>query len=75
MENVSLVDGANKKRYLVVKDAAGKCICSELKGETVPGKRFNLWAKFPSPPDTVQKITVVIPAFEPIESVPITAAP
>ena len=73
LEYLSLVDTANKKKYLVVKDSAGGCLCSNFKADVVPGSRFNLWAKFPAPPDTVQKITVVIPTFEPIESVPITA--
>jgi hypothetical protein len=74
MDGISLVDAANKKRYMVVKDAARKCICSEFKQESVPGSRFNLWATFPAPPAGVQKVTVMIPAFEPID-VPITAAP
>ena len=73
LDHVSLVDGDNKKKYLVVKDSAGECLCSELKQDSKPGSSFNLWAKFPAPPDTVQNITVVIPSFEPIESVPITA--
>jgi hypothetical protein len=74
LDNVSLVDTADKKKYLVVKDSAGKCLCSELKDDVVPGSRFNLWAKFPAPPAEVQKITVVVPGFEPVDA-PITAAP
>jgi hypothetical protein len=74
MDAISLIDAANKKRYLVVKDAARKCICSDFKQDSVPGSRFNLWATFPAPPAGVQKVTVMIPAFEPIEA-PITAAP
>jgi hypothetical protein len=33
----------------------------------------NLWAKFPAPPESVQKVTVVVGGFEPVESAPITA--
>lgn len=73
LDHLSLVDGDNKKKYLVVKDSAGECLCSEFKQDSKPGTSFNLWAKFPAPPDTVQNLTVVIPSFEPIESVPITA--
>jgi hypothetical protein len=74
MSYLSLIDAANKKRYLVVTDTAKTCLCSELKEDSVPGTKFNLWATFPAPPDTVQSITVVVPGFEPIESVPIAAA-
>jgi hypothetical protein len=74
LDHVSLVDTANKKKYLVVKDSSGQCVCSELKDDVVQGTRFNLWAKFPAPPAEVQKITVVVPAFEPVDA-PITAAP
>jgi len=74
MDYVHLIDAANKKKYLVVTDSAKKCVCSELTGGQVKkGERFNMWVKFPAPPQAVQKITVVIPGFEPIESVPITS--
>ena len=73
LDKVTLLDGVNKKKYLVVKSADGYCICSELKADVVKGSRFNLWAKFPAPPDDVKKITVIVPGFEPVE-VPITAA-
>lgn len=71
-DRVHLIDAANKKKYLTVKDASGKCLCTEIKGDVAKDKPVNLWAKFPSPPTTVQKITVVVSGFEPIESVPIT---
>ena len=70
---VHLIDAANKKKYLVVKDASGKCECTEIKGQVAKGNPVNLWAKFPAPPESVQKITVVVSGFEPVESVPITA--
>ncbi|MGQ0742553.1 MAG: hypothetical protein ACT4OG_09745 [Alphaproteobacteria bacterium] len=72
-DKVTLIDAANKKKYLAIKDDAGTCLCSELKGDVVKGSRFNLWVKFPAPPADVNKITVIVPSFEPVE-VPITAA-
>jgi len=66
-----LIDGANKKKYLVVVDSGKKCLCSEGL-EPVPAKsRLNLWAKFPAPPVEVKKISVVVPHFTPIDDVPI----
>jgi hypothetical protein len=73
LDKVTLIDAANKKKYLTIKDDTGKCVCSELKEDAVKGSRFNLWAKFPAPPAEVQKVTVIVPSFEPVE-VPITAA-
>ncbi len=71
-DRVHLIDAANKKKYLTVKDASGKCLCTEIKGSISKGKPVNLWAKFPAPPATVQKVSVVVSGFEPVESVPIT---
>ena len=69
---VTLVDGANKKKYFVVRDTENSCLCSrDLKD--IPAKsRANVWAKFPAPPDDVQKISIVIPHFGPIDDVPIS---
>jgi hypothetical protein len=68
-----LIDAANKKKYLVVKDTSGNCECSRFEGDVTKGSPVNLWVKFPAPPASVQKITVVVDGFEPIESVPLTA--
>jgi hypothetical protein len=71
-EHVHLVDAANKKKYLPVRDASGKCLCTEIKGSVAKDKPVNLWAKFPAPPETVAKITVVVGGFEPVEGVPVS---
>ena len=71
-DRVHLIDAANKKKYLVVKDSSGKCECTAIKGSVGKDSPVNLWAKFPAPPESVQKITVVVSGFEPIESVRIT---
>lgn len=67
-----LIDAANKKKYLVVKDSAGKCECAPIRDSVEKGSPVNLWVKFPAPPESVQKVTVVINGFEPVESVPLT---
>jgi hypothetical protein len=71
-DRVHLIDAANKKKHLVVKDSAGKCECTQIKGNVGKDSPVNLWAKFPAPPESVQKVTVVVSGFEPVESVPIT---
>jgi hypothetical protein len=67
-----LIDAANKKKYLVVKDSSGKCECAPIRGDVDKGSPVNLWVKFPAPPESVQKVTVVVDGFEPVESVPLT---
>jgi hypothetical protein len=69
---VHLIDATGKKKYFVIRDSEKKCVCSrDLKGVT-PKSRMNLWAKFPAPPENVEKITVVIPHFMPMDDVPIS---
>lgn len=69
---VTLVDGANKKKYFVVRDSENNCLCSRGLKDIPAKSRANLWAKFPAPPDDVQKISIVIPHFGPIDDVPIS---
>jgi hypothetical protein len=70
---VHLLDAAARKKYLVVKDSSNKCECTEVRGSVTKDDPINLWAKFPAPPSNVERVTVVIAGFEPIEAVPITA--
>lgn len=69
---VTLIDGTNKKKYFVVRDTESTCVCSQGLKDLKPRTRANLWAKFPAPPDEVQKIGVVIPHFGPLDDVPIS---
>ena len=69
---VNLVDNAGKKKYFVVRDTENNCLCSRGIKDVSPKSRTNLWAKFPAPPDDVQKISIVIPHFGPIDDVAIS---
>ena len=69
---VNLVDNAGKKKYFVVRDTENNCLCSRGIKDVSAKSRSNLWAKFPAPPDDVQKISIVIPHFGPIDDVPIS---
>jgi hypothetical protein len=69
---VTLIDSTNKKKYFVVRDTESNCVCSGGLKDLKPRTRANLWAKFPAPPDDVQKIGVVIPHFGPLDDVPIS---
>jgi hypothetical protein len=67
-----LIDAAGKKKYFVVRDTENACVCSRGLKSIKPKTRANLFAKFPAPPEDVQKITVVIPHFTPMDDVPIS---
>ena len=69
---MQLVDPVGKKKYFVARDADGKCVCSVHIPDVAPHSRLSLWAKFPAPPDDVQKISIVIPHFQPLDDVPIS---
>jgi hypothetical protein len=69
---IHLIDPVGKKKYFVIRDTEGACVCSRNLKDINPGSRANLYAKFPAPPEGVQKITIEIPHFIPMEDVPIS---
>jgi hypothetical protein len=72
VDGVYLVDLAGKKKYEVVRDSDKHCLCSrELPNTFKPQSRTSLWAKFPAPAETVEKVGVVIPHFIPMDDVPL----
>ena len=68
---VHLIEPVGKKKYLVVRDSANKCDCSRGVKDVAAKSRANLWARFPAPPDSVDKIVVVVPKFSPMDDLPI----
>ena len=72
ISGVHLLDNTNKKKHFVLRDTEGKCICSTSLKDIKPKESLNVWARFPAPPDSAQKVTVVIPRFLPTDDVAIT---
>jgi hypothetical protein len=68
-----LLDPANKKKMLVVTDATGRPIGTDIGSSfrVKPKESYAAWAKFPAPPASVEKITVVIAKTPPFEDVAI----
>jgi len=71
-DGVYLVDVAGKKKYMVVRDAEQHCLCSRNVPDLEAKASASFWAKFPAPPEGVQKIGVVVPHFIPMDDVPIS---
>ncbi len=63
-----LIDAAGKKKYLVITDSDGKCLCSTALDKVENGKALNLWARFPAPPIEVTEVSVVMPHFIPTDA-------
>jgi hypothetical protein len=66
--------GANKAN--VAKDNRGEFFASKVRGGTLrPREKVDYWAKFPMPTAGVKKVTFYFEDAEPIEDVPVPAAP
>ena len=72
ISGVYLIDVANKKKYLVMYDSASLCVCSRDFPDVAAQSSENFWAKFPAPPENVQKIGIVVPHFAPLDDVPLS---
>src|SRR5438270_7658535 len=70
------VDSSNKKKYLVVKDSSGQPLAGSHGGsgsiKIGAGQTITTWAKYPAPPESVQKVTLYIPGVAPFEDIPIS---
>ena len=72
LADVTLIDLAGKRKYFVVKDGDGECVCSSRVFELERRSRANMWARFPAPPEDVERLSIVIPRFSPIDEVPLS---
>ena len=69
---IHLIDPVGKKKYFVARDTEDKCVCSQKVADIPKGGRANVWAKFPSPPEDVTQLSIVIPHFSPLDDVPLS---
>src|SRR5260370_3840905 len=60
VDGIHLIDPVAKKKYFVVKDSDGACLCSRSIQGIVPGAQSVFWAKFPAPADDVQKLPLAL---------------
>jgi hypothetical protein len=72
-DGVALIDPEGRKKYLVAREATGRCVCSNnlsaaFVGEDAP---VNLQATLAAPPDTVTAVDVTVPNVKTFTGVPI----
>lgn len=52
----SLVDKVGRKKYLVLRDTSGRCLCTRFVGGVKSGDTADWYAQFPAPPEESSKV-------------------
>ncbi|MEU7200794.1 hypothetical protein [Streptomyces sp. NPDC045470] len=65
VSGAALVDKAGKKRYLVLRDTEGECLCTTGLSGLKPGESRPVFAQFPAPPAKVTEVDFQLPTMPP----------
>ncbi|MGP8299403.1 hypothetical protein ACTPOK_16080 [Streptomyces inhibens] len=65
ISGATLVDKAGKKRYLVLRDTNGECLCTTGLSGLLPGASRPIFAQFPAPPAKVTEVDFQLPTLPP----------
>lgn len=60
---VTLVDKLGKKRYYVLRDTDGRCLCTTGLNIIDPSQTVPFFAQFPAPPPTTAEVDFSLPTF------------
>lgn len=71
-EELFFIDPAENKKYSFLVDTEGSRILDVFYGNLEAGEQRANWAKFPAPPASSSKISIIIPGFPPFEDVPVS---
>jgi hypothetical protein len=63
LAGATLVDLAAKKRYYVLRDTEGRCLCSTGLDIIQPGATMPIFAQFPAPPATTTQVDFDLPTL------------
>ncbi|MGP4045073.1 hypothetical protein [Streptomyces sp. 2A115] len=61
----SLIDQAGKKKYLVLRDTEGRCLCTRFTGGLQSGETTEWFAQFPAPPEGTSEVTFQVGSMPP----------
>ncbi|MFI7366099.1 hypothetical protein ACIBO4_28540 [Streptomyces sp. NPDC050149] len=59
----ALVDKQGKKRYYILRDTDGRCLCTTGILPLQPGKSVPVFMQFPAPPSTTSEVSFFLPSF------------
>ncbi|MFH8607954.1 hypothetical protein ACH4D5_10745 [Streptomyces sp. NPDC018029] len=65
MAGASLVDARGKKKYLILRDTQGRCLCTRFTGGVLSGQTVDWFAQFPAPPEGTTEVTFQVGAMPP----------
>ncbi|WP_405184142.1 hypothetical protein [Streptomyces albidoflavus] len=61
----SLIDKVGKKKYLVLRDTSGRCLCTKFSGGIDSGKSADWFAQFPAPPADAREVDFQVGTMPP----------
>ncbi|MFI9648664.1 hypothetical protein ACIHAA_20470 [Streptomyces sp. NPDC052040] len=61
----SLIDQKGKKKYLILRDTSGRCLCTQFTGGVRDGATAQWFAQFPAPPDGTDTVDFQVGAMPP----------
>ncbi|WP_128379671.1 hypothetical protein [Streptomyces cavernae] len=61
----SLVDKTGKKKYLVLRDTEGRCLCTRFEGGLKSGETADWYAQFPAPPEGTTNVEFNVGSMPP----------
>ncbi|MCB5170076.1 DUF3426 domain-containing protein [Streptomyces bambusae] len=59
----TLVDQVGKKRYYILRDTDGRCLCTTGLTTFQPGKSQSFFMQFPAPPEGTNEVDFTLPTF------------
>jgi hypothetical protein len=65
MAGANLVDKKGRKRYLILRDTEGRCLCTVFRSGLQPGETTNWYTQFPAPPKNHDKVDFQIADMPP----------
>ena len=66
LAGAALVDSKAKKKYLVLRDTDGRCLCTKFEGGGVDGGQTTDWfAQFPAPPEGSTQVNFQVGTMPP----------
>ncbi|MEU5000808.1 hypothetical protein [Streptomyces sp. NPDC021622] len=65
LAGASVVDAQGKKKYLVLRDTSGRCLCTKFEGGINQSQSVDWYAQFPAPPEGTTKVEFQVPTMPP----------
>jgi hypothetical protein len=61
----TLIDPQGKKKYLILRDTSGRCLCTQFTGGVRQGETSTWYAQFPAPPEDITKVDFQVGSMPP----------